>query len=50
MDTDSLDIWGVMRESRVKIKLLVVINDYYGIVNTKLDWILRLSYDVRDGR
>ena len=41
MNTDLLDICGVMRESRVKVKLLVVMNDYYGIVNTKLDWILR---------
>ena len=45
-----VDICGVMRESRVKVKLLVVINDYYGIVNTKLDWILRWSCDVRDGK
>ena len=41
MNTDSLDIFGVMRESRVQFKLLVVINDYYGIVYTKLDLILR---------
>ena len=41
MDTDLLDIWDVMRKSSVNVKLLVVINDYYGIVNTKLDWILR---------
>ena len=27
-----MDIHGVMRESRVKVKLLVVMNDYYGIV------------------
>ena len=27
MDTDLLDICGVMRESRVKVKLLVIIND-----------------------
>ena len=40
-DTEWLDIRDVVRESYVKIKLLVVINDYYGIVNTKLDWILR---------
>ena len=41
MITNLFDIWDVMRKSRVKVKLLVVINDYYGIVNTKLDWILR---------
>ena len=41
MNTDLLDTCGVMRESRVKIKLLVVMNDHYGIVNTKLDLILR---------
>ena len=40
-DTELLDICGVMRESRVKIKLLWSCNDYYGIVYTKLDLILR---------
>ena len=37
----AVDICGVMRESREKVKLLVVMNDYYDIVNTKLDWKLR---------
>ena len=50
MSTNLLDIWDVMRESMVKVKLFVVINDYYSIVNTKLDWILRSSCDVRDGK
>ena len=40
-DTELLDICDVVRESWVKIKLLVVMYDYYRIVNTKLDWILR---------
>ena len=40
-DTELLDIRDAVRESWVKIKLLVAFKDYYGIVYTKLDLILR---------
>ena len=40
-DTELLDFRDVVRESWVKIKLLGSFNDYYGIVYTKLDLILR---------
>ena len=32
VDTELMDICDVVQESRVKVKLLVVMYDYYGIV------------------